>query len=172
MPAEAPLRFRLCLTALGWIALVLSPRGLRATTTPQPSREAALERALALGAREPAAGDAAAEDLARRLQDYARGGPARFDDVEIDWDGLSQFRRAVLRETMAIPPGETRSYRWLAERVGRPRAVRAVGRVMATNPVPIVVPCHRVIASDGTLRGYGGGLGMKERLLRLEGRRT
>lgn len=72
---------------------------------------------------------------------------------------------------MRIPTGETRSYGWLARKVGRPRAARAVGRAMATNPLPIVVPCHRVVASDGSLRGYGGGLAMKAALLRLEGAR-
>ncbi len=80
-------------------------------------------------------------------------------------------RRAVLEEAMRIPAGKTRSYGWLAERVGLPRAARAVGRVMATNPLPLVVPCHRVIGSDGGLHGYGGGLQLKETLLRAEGAR-
>lgn len=168
MATATPLRFCLCPTDLGWIALLFSPRGLRAATLPLPSHEDALQRAMALGASEPAS-PAEAGDLPRRLQDYARGRPVRFDDLTIDWDGLSQFRRAVLRQAMAIPRGETRSYRWLAERVGQPQAARAVGRVMATNPLPIIIPCHRVVASDGSLRGYGGGLSMKERLLRLEG---
>ena len=72
---------------------------------------------------------------------------------------------------MRIPAGETRTYAWLAAKVGRPRAARAVGRVMATNPLPIVVPCHRVVGSDGALHGYGGGLEVKAALLRLEGAR-
>ena len=69
---------------------------------------------------------------------------------------------------LAIPRGETRSYAWIAKRIGKPGAVRAVGTACGANPVPIVVPCHRVIASDGSLGGFGGGLAMKKRLLRLE----
>ncbi len=91
--------------------------------------------------------------------------------ADIDWDSVSGFRRAVLEETLRIPAGETRSYGWLARKVGRPRAARAVGRVMATNPLPVVVPCHRVVGSDGSLHGYGGGLGIKAALLRAEGAR-
>lgn len=96
-------------------------------------------------------------------------GRALADLPTIDWNGISGFRRAVLEETLRIPAGETRSYGWLAAKVNRPRAARAVGRVMATNPLPLVVPCHRVVGSDGGLHGYGGGLPMKETLLRAEG---
>ena len=172
------LKFRLCDTRLGWIGLVFSPKGLRATTPPRPSRDHTLREVAALGATEPAS-EAEAGDLPRRLRAFAEG--ANLDlTADIDWDnlptptrsgGLSGFRRAVLEETMRIPAGQTRSYGWLAQRVGNPRAARAVGRVMATNPLPIVVPCHRVVASDGSLGGYGAGLPMKEALLRLEGAR-
>jgi len=171
------LKFYVCDTELGWIGLVLSPRGLRAVTAPRPDREQALREAAELGATEPA-GEAEAGDLPRRLRAFARGegadpstGSGQGLAAEIDWDGISGFRRAVMEETLRIPPGQTRSYGWLAQRVRSPRAARAVGRVMATNPLPLVVPCHRVVASDGSLGGYGGGLAMKERLLRLEGAR-
>jgi len=161
----APLKFYVCETDAGWVGLVISPRGLRATTLPRPSHDDALREALELGATEPASG-AEARDLAERVRHLAAGGPA---DLPIDWDGISPFRRAVLEETTRIPAGQTRSYGWLAAKVGNPRAARAVGRVMATNPLPIVVPCHRVVASDGSLHGYGGGLEMKARLLKAEG---
>jgi len=181
MSMETKLRSRLCETRLGWIGLVLSPRGLRATTLPRPSRDDALREVAELGALEPAS-EAEAGDLPRRLREFAEG--RRVDPstgslagqagqaltAGIDWGRISGFRRAVLEETMRIPAGETRSYGWLARKVGRPRAARAVGRVMATNPLPIVVPCHRVVASDGALHGYGGGLDVKAELLRLEGR--
>jgi methylated-DNA-[protein]-cysteine S-methyltransferase len=164
---ETRLEFHLCETRLGWIGLVLSPRGLRATTLPLRSRDEALREVAELGAAEPASASDAG-DLPRRLRLFAEGGRVHLT-ADIDWDGISGFRRAVLEETMRIPAGETRSYGWLARRVGRPRAARAVGRVMATNPLPIVVPCHRVVASDGSLRGYGGGLDLKAALLRAEG---
>ena len=165
------LRFYLVETRLGWMGLVLSASGLRATTLPRAGRDDALREVAEMGALEPAS-EAEAGDIARLVRDLAAGRPAH-QDALIDWDGLSAdgFRRAVLEEALRIPPGETRSYGWLAERVGRPRAARAVGRVMATNPLPIVVPCHRVIGSDGSLRGYGAGLPMKEALLRAEGAR-
>ena len=67
-----------------------------------------------------------------------------------------------------IPRGQTRSYGWVAQRIGKPRAVRAVGAACGANPVPVIIPCHRVIASDGSLGGFGGGLPMKRRLLALE----
>jgi methylated-DNA-[protein]-cysteine S-methyltransferase len=172
---ETRLKFHLCETRLGWIGLVLSPRGLRATTLPLRSRDEALREVAELGAAEPASASEAG-DLPRRLRAFAEGGRVHPSagsgwalTADIDWDGISGFRRAVLEETMRIPAGETRSYGWLARRVGRPGAARAVGRVMATNPLPIVVPCHRVVASDGSLRGYGGGLDLKAALLRAEG---
>jgi len=164
------LRFHLVETRLGWMGLVLSPNGLRATTLPRPRRDDALREVVDLGATEPAA-DAEAAPAARLVKALAAGWPATLAGV-IDWDGIGGFRRAVLEEATRIPPGETRTYGWLAERVGRPRAARAVGRVMATNPLPIVVPCHRVIGSDGSLRGYGAGLPMKAALLRAEGAST
>ncbi len=79
------------------------------------------------------------------------------------------FARQVLDELARVPYGQTTTYGTLAGRVGAPRAARAVGTVMNRNPIPIVLPCHRVIGANGSLTGYGGGLDVKERLLRLEG---
>ncbi len=82
---------------------------------------------------------------------------------------MTPFRREVLLACAAIPRGQVSTYADLARRVGRPAAFRAVGNTMRTNPVPIVIPCHRVIGSDGSLTGFGGGLDVKRRLLELEG---
>lgn len=170
------LRFHLCDTTLGWIGLAISPRGLRATTTPLSSRDEALREVSEMGALEPV-GEGEAGDLPRRVLALAEGEHVDLS-ADIDWDNLSAdgrsvsgFRRAVMEETLRIPAGETRSYGWLARKVGRPRAARAVGRVMATNPLPVVVPCHRVVGSDASLHGYGGGLDVKAVLLRAEGAR-
>ncbi len=170
------LTFHLCDTRLGWIGLAISAKGLRATTTPRRSRDEALREVSEMGAQAPA-GEGEAGDLPRRVIALAEG--ERVDlSGDIDWDSLSAggrsvsgFRRAVLEETLRIPAGETRSYGWLARKVGRPRAARAVGRVMATHPLPVVVPCHGVVGSDGSLRGLGGGLDVKAALLRAEGAR-
>jgi methylated-DNA-[protein]-cysteine S-methyltransferase len=89
----------------------------------------------------------------------------------IDWTVLRPFQQAVLQATYEIPYGETSTYKAIAERIGRPRAARAVGRAEATNPMPLVLPCHRVIGVDGKLHGYGLGEGVrtKEWLLKMEG---
>lgn len=162
------LTFHLCRTNHGWIGLLLSARGLRAATLPRDTQDEALRELMEMGASGPAL-EATLDGLPEKVRAIASGQPADGIARYLDWDGITPFRRAVLEEAMGIPPGETRSYGWLAAKAGRPRAARAVGRVMATNPFPVIVPCHRVVASNGALHGYGGGLEMKERLLRAEG---
>ncbi|HSU73315.1 MAG TPA: methylated-DNA--[protein]-cysteine S-methyltransferase [Terrabacter sp.] len=105
--------------------------------------------------------------LARELDDYF-GGRRHGFDVPLDLRLARGFRRAVLQHLEKIPYGSTESYAQVAAAAGSPRAVRAVGSACATNPLPIVVPCHRVVRSDGALGGYLGGLPAKERLLALE----
>jgi len=161
------MKFCIIETALGWLGLVLSPAGLRAVTLPHRDRDAALAEVLALGAREEARDDEAG-DLPERLRRYARGQPVPFPDA-LDFAAATPFQRAVWQAAQEIPRGQTRSYGWLATKAGKPRAARAVGQAMAANPWPIIVPCHRVVSSNGRLGGYGGGLDMKERLLLLEG---
>jgi len=89
--------------------------------------------------------------------------------VEIDWDIIDGFQRQVLLETTAIPYGQVMTYGGLAQKLGKPGAARAVGYALAHNPMPIVIPCHRVIGSDRTVRGYIGGENIKAYLLKLEG---
>jgi len=95
-------------------------------------------------------------------------GILRVFSVPLDMQG-TDFQLSVWNQLLKIPYGETRSYAHVAEAVGRPKAVRAVGAANGSNPVAIVVPCHRVIGSSGKLTGYGGGLPLKKRLLELEG---
>ena len=108
-----------------------------------------------------------ATEAARQLQAYFAGQLQRFD-LPLDLRG-TDFQLRVWRELERIPYGETRSYLQIAEAIGAPRAVRAVGAANGANPIPIVVPCHRVIGASGKLVGYGGGLPLKKRLLQLEG---
>jgi O-6-methylguanine DNA methyltransferase len=91
------------------------------------------------------------------------------DDGLVDISDLTPFEQAALRATAQIPPGEVRSYSWVATQIGRPRAARAVGRVMARNPLPLLFPCHRVVDSSGALHDYYYGLDMKAMLLKMEG---
>ena len=110
-------------------------------------------------------------DPARReLDEYFEGERHAFD-LSLDLRGLPPFTVSVLNELARVPYGETTTYGALAERVGRPRAARAVGTVMNRNRIPIVLPCHRVVGSSGDLTGYAGGLDVKLALLELEGAR-
>jgi methylated-DNA-[protein]-cysteine S-methyltransferase len=127
------------------------------------------------------------EDLARRVSPRVLEAPAKLDpvrreldeyfdghredfDIPIDWSYLAGFTREVLRATAAIPFGDVSTYAGVAEAAGSPRAVRAAGNALGANPMPVVVPCHRVLRTGGALGGYTGGLERKEFLLRLEGR--
>lgn len=108
--------------------------------------------------------------LRQQLAEYFAGERRSFD-LPLAPEG-TDFQRRVWRALVAIPYGETESYGELAVRIGRPGASRAVGRANATNPIPIVVPCHRVIGADGSLTGFGGGLDAKRQLLALERERA
>ncbi len=107
---------------------------------------------------------------AKELREYLNGRRSAFT-IPIDWSLFRPFQREALQAVFRIPYGETCTYHDIAIEIGRPNASRAVGRANATNPMPIVIPCHRVIGRDGKLHGYGGGEGLKtkEWLLRLEG---
>jgi methylated-DNA-[protein]-cysteine S-methyltransferase len=104
----------------------------------------------------------------RQLDEYFAGKRKRFD-LDVDLRLTRDFGRAVLEELGRVPFGEVTTYGALAEKAGKPRAARAVGTIMNRNPVPIVLPCHRVVGANGSLVGYAGGLERKQTLLRLEG---
>lgn len=110
--------------------------------------------------------DAPFTDAAEQLSAYFAGELKKFN-VKLKPNG-TEFQLAVLEELMRIPYGETATYGDIAARIGRPRAVRAVGAANGRNPLPVIIPCHRVIGSGGKLTGFGGGLPTKEALLRLE----
>ena len=111
------------------------------------------------------------EQVAVGLAKYVRGQPAKWPDMPLDTDGMSEFKSRVLMTLASdVPHGSTVSYGELAGMCGKPEAARAVGRIMASNPWPLLVPCHRVVGADGKLTGFSGcGLPMKKFLLQLEG---
>ena len=153
-------------TAMGWVGVSGSARGVRRTILPQRSSQKVLQQLgddAAPGARapHPFAG------LIQNFRDYFNGHRVVFTE-QIDWCGATTLQRAVWRATSLIPYGETRSYAWVASQIRRPGAARAAGQALARNPLPIIIPCHRVIASSGQLGGYSGGVEMKKRLLHLE----
>jgi len=108
------------------------------------------------------------DEVRRELDEYFAGRRRGFE-LALDWQLTAGFVRRVLRATARIPFGETRTYGDMAASAGSPRAFRAAGSALGANPIPIVVPCHRVLRSGGALGGYGGGLDAKRELLRLEG---
>jgi methylated-DNA-[protein]-cysteine S-methyltransferase len=152
---------------IGSLLVATSPRGLcRISYDADPELEVEqLARAFGLRVlRSPKPIDAAR----RELDEYFEGKRHSFD-LPLDVASLADFNRRVLRELARVPYGEVVTYGELATRSARPRAARAVGTVMNRNPLPIVLPCHRVIGANGKLTGYAGGLERKETLLRLEG---
>jgi methylated-DNA-[protein]-cysteine S-methyltransferase len=111
---------------------------------------------------------AALDEVRRELELYFEGRLDHFD-LPLDWRLSDGFRQRVLRAIARIPYGQTRSYTEMARSAGNERAVRAAGTACGSNPIPLVVPCHRVLRTGGALGGYGGGLPMKQALLELEG---
>jgi len=106
--------------------------------------------------------------VATALDSYFAGDPAALDDLDVHLS-VGSFQQNVLETARKIPAGETRTYSWIASKIGHPGAARAVGNALGKNPVPIVIPCHRVVAASG-LGGYTGGLEIKTSLLQIESR--
>jgi methylated-DNA-[protein]-cysteine S-methyltransferase len=153
-------------TAAGWCGVAGSEEGLRCTVLPQSDRHLAelrITESLDGAIRAPGR----FTDFIRRFTAYFEGQPVDFPDP-LDLTGATAFQQEVWRATCLIPRGRTRSYAWLAGQIGRPGAARAVGQALARNPLPVVVPCHRVLAAGGGLGGFTGGLTMKRFLLGLE----
>jgi methylated-DNA-[protein]-cysteine S-methyltransferase len=154
----------------GPILLAATELGLVMVGLPGNEPESALERLASQVS--PRVVEAPARlDEARRELDLYFAGRLREFDLPLDWQLSTGFRRRVLRATARIPYGETRSYTEMARSAGNERAQRAAGSALGSNPIPIVVPCHRVLRTGGALGGYGGGLPMKAALLELESAR-
>jgi len=153
-------------TDMGWVGVLSSTKGLLSATLPQRS-ESEVRQLLGGSVNHADWSPRLFEDLMQRLKIYFTGHWTTFPD-ELDLSEATPFQREVWEITRLIPYDETRSYSWIAEQIKRPEAARAAGQALARNPLAIIVPCHRVIASDGRLCGFGGGLELKKRLLNLE----
>jgi methylated-DNA-[protein]-cysteine S-methyltransferase len=160
------LKYTVANIGVGWVGVLGSNSGLLRITLPQESARG-VERLLGDRLREVIRAGDFFTDLIERLKSYFDGQRVAFND-ELDLSLATVFQREVWQLTRLIPYGETRSYGWIAERLGRAGAGRAVGQALARNPLPIIIPCHRVVAKDGGLGGYSGGLAKKGYLLRLE----
>lgn len=156
-------------TRLGWVAVVVGPNGIRRTSLPEktPDVAAAAARVDQLAAdHEPGA----VTEFRQAIIAFCDGDDVDLSELPIDTDWASDFFSRAWHACRSIPTGETRTYAWLAAQAGNPRAARGAGQAMARNPFPLLVPCHRVVGSDGALHGFGGGMGLplKARLLEME----
>jgi methylated-DNA-[protein]-cysteine S-methyltransferase len=151
---------------VGELLVAASDRGVASIWfDPDPAED--LERLARIGGPRVLRSPRSVDDARRELDEYFAGKRRSFD-LPLDLRALPPFTLDVLNQLARVPYGETTTYGALAQRVGRPRAARAVGTIMNRNPIPIVLPCHRVVGSTGSLVGYGGGLERKRQLLDLE----
>lgn len=164
---QMPLSFACFDTEWGWIAVMGSSAGLCRTTLPMPDEKSAIKaitRGVSAIRREEAF-----TDIKNVLINYFRGQRVEFlFPMDLALEGGTSFQRDVWEATSRIPYGQLRSYGWIAAEIGRPRAPRAVGQALGVNRIPIIIPCHRVVRSDGSLGGFSGGLHWKKKLIQLE----
>jgi O-6-methylguanine DNA methyltransferase len=153
----------------GWMGIAESPKGIQTIVLPKRSKRA-VESDLnmqSIGSLQQGE-SAQLEETRRQLLDYLAGRRNTFD-VPLDLSQGTSFQRQVWRTLQRVPYGKLRSYQWIAARVGGRHYARAVGNAVGANPLPIIVPCHRIVAHDASLGGFSGGLSIKRKLLSLEG---
>jgi methylated-DNA-[protein]-cysteine S-methyltransferase len=161
------IKYHLFESPIGWIGLLGTERGLRRLILKPTPQEVCVELGDALDAATP--DSSVFKQVQSCLNRYLQGDIQALSEIALDLEDAPPFFASAWEACRRIPPGETRSYRWLAIEAGRPLAARAAGQAMARNRLALVVPCHRVIGSDGDLHGYGaGGLAVKARLLEME----
>ncbi|MBA5867823.1 MAG: methylated-DNA--[protein]-cysteine S-methyltransferase [Nitrospira sp. CR1.3] len=153
----------------GWVGIAESSKGICAVSLPQATkREAESSLRTSAGPFTVGKPSTALQRAKGQLLRYLAGSSRTFS-LPLDVEQGTVFQRRVWQVLRRMPYGSLRSYQWVAARVGGERYARAVGNAVGANPIPIVIPCHRVVAQDATLGGFSGGLSMKRRLLNLEG---
>ena len=160
---------------VGELLAAVTPRGLLRLSYDPSRNDAVLEQIAAKVSPRILEAPDRIDPVRRELEEYFGGRRRRFD-LKLDWSLTRGFFQKILRETARLDFGQLATYKQMAEAAGSPRAVRAAGNALGSNPIPIVVPCHRIVRTGGTMGGYGGSLGpyiggpgIKQRLLELEG---
>jgi O-6-methylguanine DNA methyltransferase len=168
-PREDPLvKYCQLDTAVGKVFLAYGPRGIR-FLAPVADDDTFVGLYRRRFGDRPSPDPSPPNDLLGTVRRSLLGDRPAAAGLPLDLDPLGDFDRAVLAKAREIPRGEVRTYGWLARQIGRPTAARAVGRALGANPIPFIIPCHRVVGSSGSLTGYAFGLALKERLLTWEG---
>jgi O-6-methylguanine DNA methyltransferase len=168
---EISFKYNIFLTAWGWVGLAVDRKGLRALVLPEERKEDILlkikEKLRDNNIKEE---NREFENLIQKIKEYFIGKKVDFLDGQLSLGNYTNFQKKVLQTVRKIPYGETRSYQEVAKAAGHPRAYRAVGNTMKNNPLPLIIPCHRVIKSDGTLGGFSEkeGIALKKKMLDLE----
>ena len=164
-------KYAIFLTAWGWAGFVVDRGGLRIFVLPEERKEDVLFRIKKeLKCNNLFEDNRERENLIQKVKEYYTGKKVDFTDCRLNLDSYTNFQKRVLQTVRNIPYGEIRSYKEAAETAGYPLACRAVGNIMRNNPLPLIIPCHRVIKSDGSLGGFSGkeGIALKKKMIDLE----
>ena len=169
--SEKYFKYAIFLTAWGWAGFVVDRKGLRIFVLPEERKEDVLFKIKKeLKCNNLFEDNRGWESLIKKVKEYFTGKKVDFLDYQLNLDNYTNFQKKVLQIVKEIPYGEIRSYKEAAEAAGYPRAYRAVGNTMRNNPLPLIIPCHRVIKSDGGLGGFSGkeGIALKREMIDLE----
>jgi methylated-DNA-[protein]-cysteine S-methyltransferase len=169
--AENIFKYAIFLTAWGWAGFVFNRKGLRIFVLPEERKEDVLFRIRKdLKYNNLFEDNRGWENLIQKVKEYYAGKKVDFTDYQLNLDSYTDFQKKIAQTVWKIPYGETRSYKEAAEAAGYPLAYRAVGNTMRNNPLPLIIPCHRVIKSDGGLGGFSGkeSIALKKKMIDLE----
>ena len=164
-------KYAIFLTAWGWAGFVFDRKGLRIFVLPKEKKEDVLfQIKTKLKCNHLFEDNRGWENLIQKVKEYYAGKKVDFADYQLNLDSYTNFQKDILQTVRKIPYGEIRSYKEAAETAGYPQAYRAVGNTMRNNPLPLIIPCHRVIKSDGGLGGFSGkeGIALKKKMIDLE----
>jgi len=164
-------KYAVFLTAWGWAVFVVDRKGLLIFVLPEERKEDVLFKIRKeLKYNNLLEDNRGWESLIKKVKEYYTGKKVDFMDCQLDLDNYTNFQKKILQTVKKIPYGEIRSYKETAKAAGYPRAYRAVGNTMRNNPLPLIIPCHRVIKSDGGLGGFSGkeGIALKRKMIDLE----